>query len=375
MSRSSPTAFASPRRIWALFWLFGWAAACSDGSGASAATRLPLNIFVPYCGVYSVYAASIMVGHPIDFADLLRPEYVTSGSGSSLADLERASHDHALQSLAFANGTLSLLRAADAPVILHVTTGVGHRNDYSHFVTMLRANGDDFVILDPGHSVRTLDEAEVLSIWDRSGLVVSNKPIVLSNLFLRSWLELALLGILTIIIVAFLRRIPWATTPQASTGSRSNCCGRQCVAILTTVVACTYLYNSASATGFLKHRNYVSEVESEHFGSFLERVAPSSIEPLVRSGAILLDARFHDDFALGHIKGAINMPPNTDEATRTALLGGISRTSPIIVYCQTRECPLAISLASMLKSDGYMHLLMLDGGYEEWQKASEEARK
>lgn len=44
----------------------------------------------PYCGVYCLYAVMKLSGQEVDFRQLLKPEYIGSRRGSSLAELKKA---------------------------------------------------------------------------------------------------------------------------------------------------------------------------------------------------------------------------------------------------------------------------------------------
>ncbi len=102
---------------------------------------------------------------------------------------------------------------------------------------------------------------------------------------------------------------------------------------------------------------------------------PAPIEPAALSkriawadrSLVVLDVRTPEEFAAGHVPGAINIP-HTELAARVAELEG-SRDSDIVVYCRS-GARSAIALGELEKS-GFRRLFHLQGDYTRW---SEEKR-
>ncbi len=89
-------------------------------------------------------------------------------------------------------------------------------------------------------------------------------------------------------------------------------------------------------------------------------VTSSEAHRLVEAGARLLDVRTPQEFATGHIPGAVNMPVQ-DLDRRMGELTGKGR--PIVVYC--RSGARSSSAARMLKSAGYAEVHDL-GAMSRW---------
>jgi phage shock protein E len=62
------------------------------------------------------------------------------------------------------------------------------------------------------------------------------------------------------------------------------------------------------------------------------RVAPAEAHALVKAGAKLLDVRTAEEFAGGHVPGAVNVPVQ-ELANRLAEVG--PREAPVVVYCHS----------------------------------------
>lgn len=123
------------------------------------------------------------------------------------------------------------------------------------------------------------------------------------------------------------------------------------------------------ALGRVGERN-VAEVERV-LTDFLHR--PDMLEPLAREELLerlknglvtLLDVRPSDEFACGHVAGAINIP--IDELERR--LSELPREREIIAYCRGPYCVFAHDAVAALRKEGY-RARRLEDGYPEWKAA------
>jgi rhodanese-related sulfurtransferase/predicted double-glycine peptidase len=336
---------------------------------SDSAVKAADNSSLAYCGIYCLYAASLEFHSHLTFNQLLRDEYVSSRSGSSLLDLERAVTDNGLYCVTFQNGSLRMLRSSKNPVILHITASIGIR-DYNHYVLLLKATDNNFVVLDPGQSAHEISANQLSASWDGSGLVLSDKPIQTNQLFLTPWLDCVIGIVSTLLILLGLRwivsKIKWLTGQDSRLGNHIIAL-RQAIVIVTITIGMAVGYNSIAATGFIRNPQYVQDVQQAHIASFLPRVSLEESRHRVDAGALLIDARYASDYNFGHISGAINLPVNSSLVDRSTVLSQVDRMRPIIIYCQNSDCPYSQSLAALLIDDGYKNLYLLNGGYDEWK--------
>jgi rhodanese-related sulfurtransferase len=75
----------------------------------------------------------------------------------------------------------------------------------------------------------------------------------------------------------------------------------------------------------------------------------------------IVDVRANEDFAQGHIPGAINLPKE-----RWGTLTGLKSDETNIVYCYSEVCHLAAAAAKEFAECGYP-VMELEGGFEAWQ--------
>lgn len=99
-----------------------------------------------------------------------------------------------------------------------------------------------------------------------------------------------------------------------------------------------------------------------------DRASISQAELLERlesdSPPLLLDVRRPDEFASGHIPGAVNVP-HTEIGARIGDLGPSDRH--VVVYCQSgRRSAIA---ESVLREAGFADVLHLEGDMQGWRAA------
>jgi glyoxylase-like metal-dependent hydrolase (beta-lactamase superfamily II) len=84
---------------------------------------------------------------------------------------------------------------------------------------------------------------------------------------------------------------------------------------------------------------------------------------VLSDGAASLDVREPDEFAAGHIEGAIPIPLGS----LAGRIDEVPRDRPIVVYCGHGE--RATSAVSQLERAGFASLLNIDGGFDAWREA------
>lgn len=114
----------------------------------------------------------------------------------------------------------------------------------------------------------------------------------------------------------------------------------------------------------------VAEVDKVLRGYFHERddMEPVSHEDLLdrtRDGLVtVLDVRPKDEFALGHLPGALNIPLDELESR----LSEIDDTQEVIAYCRGPYCVMSFEAVSELRKKGFNARRMEDG-LPEWRAA------
>jgi rhodanese-related sulfurtransferase len=99
-------------------------------------------------------------------------------------------------------------------------------------------------------------------------------------------------------------------------------------------------------------------------------VGYATVKALHDAGAALfVDARPADEFAQGHIPGAVNLPFD-DVFTKPELAKSLdSRGRPIVAYCDGGNCELSKNLAFALIETGQKKVLVFTTGLSGWKDA------
>jgi rhodanese-related sulfurtransferase/predicted transcriptional regulator len=123
------------------------------------------------------------------------------------------------------------------------------------------------------------------------------------------------------------------------------------------------------ALGRVGERNMgeVSRVMSDYFHArdALEAVSRKELISRLRDGLVtVLDVRPEDEFALGHLPGALNIPLSKLENR----LGELPADREIIAYCRGPYCVLSFEAVAALRARGYL-VRRLEEGYPEWKAA------
>jgi rhodanese-related sulfurtransferase/DNA-binding transcriptional ArsR family regulator len=123
------------------------------------------------------------------------------------------------------------------------------------------------------------------------------------------------------------------------------------------------------ALGRVGERN-VAEVERIMADYFRARDA---LEPVLREELLsrlqdglvtVLDVRPEDEFAFGHLPGALNIPL----AALERRLAELPADREVIAYCRGPYCVLSFEAAAALRARGYL-VRRLEDGYPEWKAA------
>lgn len=97
----------------------------------------------------------------------------------------------------------------------------------------------------------------------------------------------------------------------------------------------------------------------------LEPVSREDLVARLHDGLItVLDVRPEDEFAVGHVPGALNIPLSELEQR----LGELPPDREVIAYCRGPYCVLSFEAVSALRARGYL-VRRLEDGYPEWKAA------
>lgn len=103
----------------------------------------------------------------------------------------------------------------------------------------------------------------------------------------------------------------------------------------------------------------------DYFGDKLAfTTGPIELDRMIKEGAniSIVDVREAEDYAKGHIPGAINLPKEKWDS-----LEGLQKDKVNVLYCYTIVCHLAASAAVRFAAEGFP-IMELEGGFETWKE-------
>lgn len=80
--------------------------------------------------------------------------------------------------------------------------------------------------------------------------------------------------------------------------------------------------------------------------------------------AAVIDARSPSDFAMGHVRGALNMPVGQKEAYLAQIKSKVGPDELIIIYCNGPHCDSGDRVYEYLASQGYTNMRVFKPGWQ-----------
>ena len=99
----------------------------------------------------------------------------------------------------------------------------------------------------------------------------------------------------------------------------------------------------------------------------IQEIGIDQAEAAVREADLLIDVREYDEFASGHLQGAVHMSRGMLEFKMSANPELAARDLKIILYCKTSG--RAALAALQLKEMGYQNVRSIVGGIDAWVAA------
>jgi len=321
-----------------------------------------------YCGIYCLYMTMKLFNVDIEPTKLLKPEYIGSHKGSSLAELQKAARDNGLYAVPIEKLTSRELRRSPYPVILHVKSSADKKN-YDHYELFLGTHNGRARLCNPPEPVRLVPFYELAPRWDGTGLMVSKNPIDLGVVFAPARKRLLIgsaIAVMTILIIRWGRRRWLPPTAIISRARQFGLSAAQGAGLALLALLSGIVYHFVNDEGFLAHPNATASIEQAHLGGFIPRINRKQARKLLNENAVLVDARLNDDFKAGHLEGAINIPVDISDDERRKVMAAIAKNARIVVYCQSSGCKFAEKIAIKLMSDGFDNVSLSKGGWREW---------
>jgi rhodanese-related sulfurtransferase len=88
---------------------------------------------------------------------------------------------------------------------------------------------------------------------------------------------------------------------------------------------------------------------------------------LFNDGIKFIDSRSTEEFAEGHVKGAVNIPFYGSE-NYLDVIKRFNKNEIVVTYCSSADCDISILSGEELFEMGFKRVYVFIGGYDEWTK-------
>jgi rhodanese-related sulfurtransferase len=105
----------------------------------------------------------------------------------------------------------------------------------------------------------------------------------------------------------------------------------------------------------------------------VQEISVADAESAIREANVLVDVREADEFAAGHLAGAVHISRGMLEFKFTANPALQSRDLNVLLYCKTSG--RAALAAAALHDMGYLNVKSIAGGFDAWAAAGKPVAK
>ena len=105
----------------------------------------------------------------------------------------------------------------------------------------------------------------------------------------------------------------------------------------------------------------------------VQEISPDAAEQAIRDADVLIDVRETEEFAAGHVPGAVHMSRGMLEFKLSSTPELTSRDIRIVLYCKTSG--RAALAACALHDMGYLDVKSIAGGFDAWVAAGKPVAK
>ena len=105
----------------------------------------------------------------------------------------------------------------------------------------------------------------------------------------------------------------------------------------------------------------------------IQEITVADADQAIREADVLVDVREADEFAAGHVPGAVHISRGMLEFKFSANPALQSRDLNILLYCKTSG--RAALAAAALQDMGYLNVRSISGGFDSWAAAGKPVAK
>ncbi|QDT98561.1 rhodanese-like domain-containing protein [Gimesia aquarii] len=311
-----------------------------------------------YCGLHCAYAAAQALNTPYQFKDSIDNRFLTGKYGSSVRDLKNLLETVGL--VGNINGFLTTdhLKLSDSPVILHVRP-LSQQSKYTHWILFLGFDDQGMVnIYDPPREYGQITLAELLSIWDGLGIVVTKEK--------RSQLTALPTSFFFILLIAGIAAAIWTGAHWLS--------GWKLIFIVAS--GASLIVHFATPTGFFNAPAALKNVQAAYFAEEIPELEYADVKDLLKSNECqMIDARMSGAYQRFHLPGAQNIPVNAGYLKLMREINSLNTDRPVVVYCQSDQCQWAKKVAQQIAVHSKNDIVIYRGGVNDWKSNKKDEKK
>jgi len=144
------------------------------------------------------------------------------------------------------------------------------------------------------------------------------------------------------------------------------------IIIVFTAVVLSLVVNSFRPDGIriFKSHNYIKQPDNTVYPEDKNGVKEITVQDAVQcfndGNVLFADARSPEDYAVGHIKGALNLPVYEFDNWIDDFISKREHSVQIITYCDGVQCELGKELAENFYLAGFENVFYLVNGWSRW---------
>jgi rhodanese-related sulfurtransferase len=112
-----------------------------------------------------------------------------------------------------------------------------------------------------------------------------------------------------------------------------------------------------------------SYIDTQKYAGVVFITLAEAQDLLSQGNAVFVDSRKPEEFAAGHIPGAVSVPLEDSRIALEELAARFSPARPLVVYCEGGDCQTSVAMARLLYDRGFRDIRILTGGWAEWTAA------
>ncbi|OGD22470.1 MAG: hypothetical protein A2W03_02605 [Candidatus Aminicenantes bacterium RBG_16_63_16] len=112
-----------------------------------------------------------------------------------------------------------------------------------------------------------------------------------------------------------------------------------------------------------------SFVDAERYPGIIF-ITRGEVEDLLLGGrAVAVDSRTPEEYAAGHMPGALNVPLASSGRALSDLAARYPPGQLLVVYCEGGDCQTSTALARLIHDRGFRDIRVYQGGWLDWTSA------